>query len=202
MNPIAPPGRLSLRISLDNVEPAIWRRVEVNDDLTFYQLHRVIQQAMGWGGYHMHEFDVARQRVGTRDAEDAMFMAPNEMIPERSTRVGQLLGRCRKFRYWYDFGDDWWHTIAVEKRLPADPEAAPAVLVAGENACPPEDCGGPWGYADLLDSLRDPASEGYADACDWVGNDFDPTAFDLAAHAKRVAGVIRRPARAKKAAPE
>ena len=131
-----------------------------------------------------------------------MFMARDEMIPERSARLGQLLGRRRKFRYWYDSGDDWWHTIAVEKRLPADPAAPPAQLVAGENACPPEDCGGIWGYADLLDSLRDPASEDHADACDWIGDDFDPTAFDLAVHAKRVAGVIRRPAGAKKAAPE
>ena len=196
------PCRLRLKITLEGSEPAIWRRVEVNDNLTFFQLHRVIQQAMGWGDYHLHEFDVARQRVGTRSAEDAMFMERDEIIPERSTRLGQLLGRRRKFRYWYDFGDDWWHTIAVEKHLPADPAAAPAQLVAGENACPPEDCGGIWGYADLLDTLRDPASEGYADACQWIGDDFDPTAFDLAAHAKRVAATVRKAVQAKKDAPE
>jgi len=196
------PCRLRLKITLEGSEPAIWRRVEVNDNLTFFQLHRVIQQAMGWEDYHLHEFEVARQRVGTRSAEDVMFMERDEMIPERSTRLGQLLEGRRKFRYWYDFGDDWWHTIAIEKRLPADREAPPAQLVGGENACPPEDCGGIWGYADLLDALADPNHEGHEDATDWLGEDFAPGAFDLQSHAKRVAATVRKSVQAKKAAPE
>ena len=196
------PCRLRLKITLEGSEPAIWRRVEVNDNLTFFQLHRVIQQAMGWEDYHLHEFEVARQRVGTRSAEDVMFMERDEMIPERSTRLGQLLEGRRKFRYWYDFGDDWWHTIAIEKRLPADREAPTAQLVGGENACPPEDCGGIWGYADLLDALADPNHEGHEDATDWLGEDFAPGAFDLQSHAKRVAATVRKSVQAKKAAPE
>ena len=196
------PCRLRLKITLDGSEPAIWRRVEVNDNLTFFQLHRIIQQAMGWEDYHLHEFEVARQRVGTRSAEDAMFMERDEIIPERSTRLGQLLEGRRKFRYWYDFGDDWWHTVAIEKRLPADREAPPAQLVGGENACPPEDCGGIWGYADLLDALADPNHEGHEDAMDWLSEDFAPGAFDLQSHAERVAATVRKAAQAKKAAPE
>ena len=193
------PCRLRLKITLEGSEPAIWRRVEVNDALTFFQLHRVIQQAMGWEDYHPHEFVVARQRVGTA-CDDDMFMTRDVVVSERRTKLSDLLKNNRKFRYWYDFGDDWWHTVSIEKRLPADAEAPPAQLLAGENACPPEDCGGIWGYADLLDALADPNHEEHEHLKDWIGDDFDPRTFDLQAHAQRVSRTIRRPTRAKKAA--
>ena len=199
---IITPCRLRLKITLEGSEPAIWRRVEVNDALTFFQLHRVIQEAMGWEDDHLHEFVVARQRVGTAYDDDVMFMEQEETIPERRTRLSDLLKDNKKFRYWYDFGDDWWHTVTIEKRLPADPEAPPAQLVAGENACPPEDCGGVWGYADLLGALADPDHEQHENFKDWIGGDFDPRAFDLQAHARQVTKTVRKPARAKKAAAE
>ena len=199
---IITPCRLRLKITLEGSEPAIWRRVEVNDALTFFQLHRVIQEAMGWEDDHLHEFVVARQRVGTVYDDGVMFMEQEETIPERRTRLSDLLKDNKKFRYWYDFGDDWWHTVTIEKRLPADAEAPPAQLVAGENACPPEDCGGIWGYADLLVALADPDHEEHEDFKDWIGAEFDPRAFDLQAHARQVAKTVRKPARAKKPAAE
>ena len=190
------PGRLRLKITLENFEPAIWRRVEVNDDLSFYQLHRVIQQAMGWEDCHLHEFEVARQRVGTASADDAMFMIRDVLIPERSTRLFELLEGRRKFRYWYDFGDDWWHTVVIEKRLPPEAGTPPVLLVAGENACPPEDCGGTPGYAELIEVLAHPGTPAYADAVDWLGGPFDPFTFDFSARQKKVAGTVRAKARA------
>lgn len=183
--------RLRLKITLEGSDPPIWRRVEVNDDITFYQLHRVIQQAMGWEDCHLHEFDVARTRVGTRSADDMMFAVRDVMLPERSTRLFELLEGRRKFRYWYDFGDDWWHEIAIEKRLPPDATAKPTILLDGARACPPEDCGGIPGYFALLDILDDPAHEERAGVLDWLGGDFDPEVFDLAIQARKVAGVIR-----------
>ena len=184
-------GRLRLKITLEHFKPAIWRRVEVDDDLTFGDFHRVIQVAMGWDDDHLHEFQVAGQRVRMPSLDDDLF-GERPAIPEDSITLGELLEGQRKFRYWYDFGDDWWHSIAVEKRLPPDPDAPPAMLVAGTGACPPEDCGGVYGYADLLAILKDPDHEEYEETRDWLGEDFDPAAFDFAAHAARVAAVAAR----------
>ncbi len=188
-------ARLRLKITLESFRPAIWRRVEVNDDLTFWEFHRVIQLAMGWDDDHLHEFLVGGQRVRIADPDGDMF--GDQAIPEDSTTLGELLEGQRKFRYWYDFGDDWWHTIAVEKRLPPDPDAPPALLVAGKGACPPEDCGGVYGYANLLDILNHPDHEEHEETRDWLGDDFDPGVFDFAVHAARVALIGRRPKRAK-----
>mgnify|MGYP000848979074 FL=1 len=184
-------GRLRLKISLDYWEPAIWRRVEVDKGLTFAEFHRVIQVAMGWGDDHLHEFRAAGRVVGNSSLDDDMF-GGQPALPEDTTTLGELLARQRKFRYWYDFGDDWWHSIAIEARLPADPAAPRAVLVAGEGACPPENCGGVYGYANLLDALKDPEHEDHEDMREWLGDDFDPNAFDFAAHAERGTLVAQR----------
>ncbi len=184
-----PARRLRLKITLEHFRPAIWRRVEVDDDLTFRDFHRVLQKAMGWYDCHLHEFRVAGQRVSLPSPDDDLF-DDGPALPEDTTTLGELLEGQRKFRYWYDFGDDWWHTIAIEKRLPPDPDAPPAVLVAGKGACPPEDCGGVYGYADLLEVLNNPDNEEYEETRKWLGGDFDPSHFDLAAHAMRVVAVV------------
>jgi hypothetical protein len=182
-------GRLRLKISLEDWEPPIWRRVEVNKDLSFWEFHRVIQEAMGWEDDHLHEFRAAGRVVGMPGLEDELF-GREPALPEDTTTLGELLIRQRKFRYWYDFGDDWWHTITIETRLPPDPAAPRAVLVAGEGACPPENCGGVYGYSNLLSDLQDPAAEGHEDAREWLGEDFDPNHFDLAKNAVRVVAVV------------
>jgi hypothetical protein len=125
---------------------------------------------------------------------DGMFDDDEPALPEDTATLGPWLsgGRAKKFRYWYDFGDDWWHSISIERRLPFDPAAPRAVLIAGKGACPPEDCGGVYGYAELIATWSDPAAEDYEDARDWLGDDFDPNAFDLAEHARRVGYVIAR----------
>lgn len=187
-------NRLQLKITLEHLKPAIWRRVVVSDALTFQQLHKVIQYAMGWEDCHLHEFELAspRIRIGTNQPDGFMDFGDSEhLLPERTTRLADVLAGKRKLRYWYDFGDDWWHTIAIEKRLPADLAAAPAELLAGENACPPEDCGGPWGYAEMLAVAADPSDPGHEEILDWLGgDDFDPTAFDLARHATQVRAAV------------
>jgi hypothetical protein len=185
-----------MKITLDNVEPAVWRRVVVSDSLTFGDLHDVIQRAMGWQNAHMHQFELAkpRVRIGSRELEDFMgFGAPEEATrPEYATTLAEGLGRKRKLRYWYDFGDDWWHTIAVEKRLPADTAAPLAELVDGAGACPPEDCGGPWGYGKMLATVADPANPGREELLEWLGEHFDPAAFDLPGRARAVAALFKK----------
>lgn len=184
-------SRLQLKIVLDHLKPGIWRRVAVNDDITFLQLHRVIQEAMGWEDCHMHQFELAspRQFIGTQH-DDGFFGDEPSMLPEKTTRLADVLTGKKKFRYWYDFGDDWWHTITIEKRLPAEPGAPAAQLLAGEFACPPEDCGGPYGYADLLEVVADPRHPNHAEMSEWLG-DFDPELFDFEQQAKRVAATIK-----------
>ncbi len=189
---------LQLRVTLQNVEPAVWRRVRVNANLTFLQLHRVIQAAMGWGDYHLHEFEVGRQRIGTNSKEDS-FLGGEMALPESKHHLGETLANRKKFRYWYDFGDDWWHEITVEKRLDANADDLPARLLGGENACPPEDCGGPWGYAELCAALSDPAHPEHEEMLEWIGGEFDPGAFDLEASAREVSRCVRAPAAKKRA---
>jgi len=182
--------RLQIKITLENIAPPIWRRVVVPGDITFKKLHDVIQKAFGWENYHMHEFRVGKTRVGTRSGEN-FFGMDNDLVSESRATLADLLEGKKKFRYWYDFGDDWRHAIAIEKSLPPDDTQTPALLLAGERACPPEDCGGPWGYADLLAILRDPSHPDHEGMKEWAG-DFDPESFNLAFAAKAVAGSIRR----------
>lgn len=195
MNNSTNPERLQLKIVLDNLKPAIWRRVMVNESLTFLQLHKAIQAAMGWEDCHMHEFELAspRMRIGTNAPGDFGFFGTDEhLLPERTTRLADVLAGKRKFRYWYDFGGDWWHTVSIEKRLPPDPNAPPVQLLGGEFACPPEDCGGPMGYADMMEIAATPGHPEHEEIMDWLGP-FDPLVFDVEQVAKDVARVVRLP---------
>lgn len=188
-----PQQMLQLRITLLNVKPSVWRRVMVSANLTFLQLHKVIQAAMGWEDCHLHEFEVGRERIGISSKEDS-FLGDEPALPESKHRLGDMLANHKKFRYWYDFGDNWWHEITIEKRLDANPDESPVRLIDGENACPPEDCGGPWGYAELCATLSDPEHPEHERMLEWVSDEFDPKAFDLAASAKRVSRCVRTPA--------
>ncbi len=192
-----PQQMLQLRITLQNVTPKVWRRVLVNANLTFLQLHRVIQAAMGWEDYHLHEFEVGRQRIGTNSKEDSFF-GGEPALPESKHHLGEMLANLKKFRYWYDFGDDWWHEITIEKRLDVAAGDPPVRLLDGENACPPEDCGGPWGYAEWCAALSDPAHPEHEERFEWMGDEFDPKAFDMETSAKLVLRCVRAPASKKR----
>lgn len=83
-------------------------------------------------------------------------------------------------RYECDFGDGWRHPVLVERVLRLEPGDKGAVCLAGDGACPPEDCGGIGGYEQLLATLRRGHGEDYQDMLDWLGGPFDPAAFDVA----------------------
>ena len=128
---------------------------------------------MGWFDGHLHDFRVQRDRYG-----DPMLL--EEVIDESETSLCQVARRKgSRFVYTYDFGDNWEHDVLVEK---IDQESVSAVprCIGGRNACPPEDCGGVFGYLNLLESLTDPNSPNYDEARDWVDEDFDPKRFDVA----------------------
>jgi len=132
---------------------------------------------MGWENYHLHVFSDGRTRYGVPDPElgfrDERKATLRDLIPREGGRA----------RYTYDFGDDWEHEIVVEQVLAAEPGVRYPVCVAGEGACPPEDCGGAWGYAHLREVLADPADQEHDDLLTWLGlekpADFDPSRFEV-----------------------
>jgi len=184
-----------LHISIHGTHPPIWRRVQVRGNLNLRQLHDIIQVLFGWEGYHLHMFEINGVSF-TEDRESRMEL---EMRDENRMRLDRLeLQEGMKFTYTYDFGDDWVHDIKVEKILPADPTGAYPICLKGKRAGPPEDCGGVWGYAEIVGILamvargeiqppaedeEEPAQEeGYdqrLELLEWVGPEFDPEAFDL-----------------------
>lgn len=168
-------ARLQLKIQLDHCKPVIWRRVVVNDNLSFGELHQVIQTVMGWENCHLHQFDLDDRSIAPPEVEGDPF-ADKPVESEDATYLSSLAADLKKFSYWYDFGDDWMHTVGIEKRLPVDAAAPPADLLAGKNACPPEDCGGPWGYRKLMEKKA--AGTLDADYAEWLG-EFDPEEFEL-----------------------
>jgi hypothetical protein len=146
--------------------------------VTLLKLHRILQEVMGWYDSHLHQFLIGGDYYATRSLEWDGFGPP--VISERSTRLEDVIsGQKMKFRYEYDFGDGWEHEILVEKVLPPEDGVRYPVCIAGARACPPEDCGGPPGYANLLEIIMDPKHGEYESTLEWLGGDFDPEAFDL-----------------------
>jgi hypothetical protein len=165
-----------LKVSLRTVKPPVWRRIVVRSDITLNKLSAVLEAAMGWSGGHLHVFDVGGTRYGTPDPE-----WPDDDLDESSFRLGDVLPDVgSKLRWDYDFGDGWEHVVVVEEVAVAEPDVDYPLCLAGRRACPPEDCGGPWGYADLLEALADPSHPGHEEMREWVPPDFDPEHFDLA----------------------
>lgn len=166
-----------IKVTLLGSDPPIWRRLLVPAGLTLEQLHNVLQAAMGWEDDHLHEFSMGERRFGSSSPDNG-FMGMPPVESERTVRLFGLLGRVgAKIRYTYDFGDGWEHSIVLEKRLAADPNMTYPVCTDGERACPPEDCGGIWGFYDLLDAISDPNHARHEEIRDWLGDDFDPQAF-------------------------
>jgi hypothetical protein len=169
-----------LKITLDGCQPAVWRRLRV-PDCTLDELHELIQSAMGWHNGHLHEFSAGKERFAMAEMDE--FGDLDDDAREESTvRLSELVDAGhKKLNYWYDFGDDWRHTIKIEKTLDATLDGDSAVCLAGAGACPPEDIGGVWGYAEFLEALADPAHERHEELAEWYGGEFDPAAFDVAA---------------------
>jgi hypothetical protein len=172
-----------LKITLNDIRPPIWRRVETKD-CTLGRLHDIIQVVLGWEDYHLHEFEIGRQRYGAPEQwqDDFAWGDEPEMASERKAKLSQLVKQgVKQIRYQYDMGDSWWHTITIEKTLPAEAGVSYPRCVAGERAGPPEDCGGPWGYADFVEAIQNPRDERHEELLQWVGGEFDPEAFNLEA---------------------
>jgi hypothetical protein len=167
-----------LKITLLHLDPPIWRRFTVPDSITLARLHEVIQIVMGWTNSHLHAFDVGKQRYERINPRDNIGGFGRPSRDERKFTLASLGLRARsKFRYEYDFGDGWLHELVLEKILPAD--TAAFVCEDGEYACPPEDCGGPFGYPEVLAAAHDPQHPDHEHVSLWLAG-FDPFAFSSA----------------------
>ncbi len=171
-----------LKIQLLDIEPEIWRRILVPMALTLLELHVIIQGIMGWEDYHLHMFEISDMKFEVPESD---LIGPEKGFEdERQQTLKTLLTKDMEFFYLYDYGDCWHHLITVEE------VASPTIefyfpfelyfprCIAGARACPPEDCGGPIGYSDLLEKLRDPTHREHRDVSVWARG-FQPEAFSI-----------------------
>ena len=175
-----------LKITLNDIEPAVQRRIEVPFDIRLDRLHLTIQAAMGWTNTHLYEIR-ARDGIPDRDWADGPLDA-------RKACLGDVLedAGAKTLRYLYDFGDGWEHTIKVERLVDPQPGVLYPCLIDASGRCPPEDIGGPWGYAEFLEAIGDPKHERHAEFNEWLSDDFDPNVVDPGWLAEEVAVLAKR----------
>jgi Plasmid pRiA4b ORF-3-like protein len=187
-----------LKITLDHVEPAVVRRLEVPFDIKLSDLHLVIQAAMPWWNYHLYEFRARNQRWGLPDP-DFNWPGMPRVLPAKGTSLAELIATTgvKTFTYVYDFGDDWEHKVKIEKTCEPAPGAAYPRLIEASGRCPPEDVGGPWGYAEYVEAMADSNHERHAEMVEWHGPDFDPNVVDVPSIEKELAKLAKRWSRPK-----
>ena len=172
-----------LRIKLDDVEPAVVRRLEVALTIRLDRLHLVLQAAMNWTNSHLYE--IRARDVGWGVPDPDFGDGPLDAAKARLSDVLEDVG-ARSLKYLYDFGDGWEHSIRIERIADAVPGIAYPRLIEATGRCPPEDVGGPWGYREFLDAINDPRHEEHDERLRWIGGRFDPADTDAEALAQAV----------------
>ena len=175
------------KVILKDLKPPVWRRIQVPEDYSLYDLHVAIQDAFSWGDYHLHEFSTVtlreeeRKHYGPPDSDNGDW---RKVIIEWEVKIKDIfqVDENKALNYDYDFGDNWQHRVELEKVLSAEIGVEYPRCVNGKRACPPEDCGGIGGYEDLLKVLKNPKDEEYKNMCEWLGiengSEYDPEYFD------------------------
>ena len=166
-----------IQIALKGSKPKIWRRLLIPSDTSLPKLHEIIQIAMGWEGYHLHQFEKNNICYSTKSIEDDMWGGVDIVDYKRIKISSLLISEKDKIKYEYDFGDSWEHDVILEKITDVTEKPKHAVCIAGKRNCPPEDCGGIWGYEDLLEILKNPEHAEYQEMLDWLGDEFDAEYF-------------------------
>ncbi len=174
-----PAGRQSgaifqLKITLKDIDPPIWRRVQV-PDCTLGDLHNTIEIAMGWDGLHMHQFIINGECYGPSSE------LGSDVEEEEDVQLSRIFTGEQKIRmvYEYDFGDGWQHDVKLERTVEREPKVTYPRCIDGARACPPDDVGGPWGYAEFVDAMADPSHESHDREEEWYEDEFDPEEFVL-----------------------
>lgn len=166
-------NHLQFKIQIKGItKPTVWRRVLVPASYTFAQFHQVIQYAFGWGNEHLYSF--SPKGYGSYPyieaaSEGLSTQFGNKPLNAEKTKLYTIfLHEKQTFTYIYDFGDDWIHQITLEKKL-SDEQIKTSQILAGQGTCPPEDCGGPWGYEHLKEVVTDPKNPEYEEMREWLG---------------------------------
>lgn len=177
-----------IKVTLEGIRPAIWRRLLVPASIALESLHDVLQVAFAWADSHLHGFEARGVHYGPADADLA-----TEQLDERRVPLHEVLRKPKDtVNYEYDFGDNWVHKVVLEKVLSSAESQDTLSCIAGERAGPPEDSGGAWRYAELLRALRDPSNAEHAEMLEWIGDDFEPERFDLGEVNRIFAAMKRR----------
>ncbi|MGW2207533.1 plasmid pRiA4b ORF-3 family protein [Streptomyces sp. NPDC001774] len=172
---------LEIKVTLMHVRPAIWRRLQVPADIPLDRLHEVIQTAMGWKDRHTHLFATPTGDYGTADRRPPSLDESTVSLSAVAPAAGDTIS------YTYDLGDDWAHRIEVERCFPAEPGTRYPRCLTGRRACPPEDCGGPSGYAEFVAAVINPRHALHAELAAGTAHPFDPDYLDIRAINNRLA---------------
>jgi hypothetical protein len=181
-----------LRIKLNDVEPAVVRRVEVPLTIRLDRLHLVLQAGMGWTNSHLYE--IRARDVGWGSPDPDFGDGPLDASKARLIDVLEDVG-AKSLKYLYDFGDGWEHSVRIERITDAVPGIGYPRLIDAAGRCPPEDVGGPWGYREFLDAIADPNHQEHAERLQWIGRNFDPNDVDAETLAQAVHGLAKKSTR-------
>lgn len=180
--PNAKAAIFQLKVSLNRAVPPIWRRLLVRSNVTLGELHYMIQGSFDWDGSHLHGFQVGGRGGLTYGPAEAESFGERELDEDAFTLAQVLSEEGDSMVYTYDFGDDWEHLIKMEKVLPAESKAAVVRCTGGRGRAPVEDCGGVWGWANMVMAVNDPSHPEHQDYREWLGlrggETLDPKEFD------------------------
>lgn len=160
-----------LKITLDDVEPTVLRRLEVPFSIRLDRLHLTLQTALGWTNSHLYEIRVRDIGWGIPDPD--WGGGPLDARKATLARIVEDTG-AKTLRYLYDFGDGWQHTIKIERLTDPLHGIVYPRLIEASGRCPPEDVGGPWGYDEFLQATEDKTHERHSELREWIGEDYDP----------------------------
>jgi hypothetical protein len=164
-----------LKVTLGDTTPPVWRRLLLPAETRLGQVHRVLQDAMGWTDSHLHCFETAFGRYGMAGVEEDT----DDLKDERRVKLSTVLPtKGARLLYRYDYGDDWEHLVELEDILEPDRRHQYPLCTGGARACPPEDCGGTSGYEELVRVLKSPKDEEHDSMLTWLGGYYDPSSFD------------------------
>ena len=167
---------LTFHLKLIGTEPLVTRTFKVSSESSMYVLHHIIQVVMGWNNYHLYQFEVGDLVIADKRLWDEEEMGPITDVKDVS--VGEVFTKVGTTAvYEYDFGDGWMHHLELVDRSTHPTQEVLPLVISGENACPPEDCGGIHGYKKLLEVLKSPINPEYRETKVWVGSKFNPTKF-------------------------
>ena len=170
-------SKLQIKATMKFIEPPIWRRFTIPARKTLEELHDAIQVMFSWDDYHLRQFTIGRKKYGLPDPDELFEIID---LDDSQFELHQVIQKEeQKFKYVYDFGDNWEIDLKVEKILESSPREKYAICLEGKRNAPPEDVGGAPGYEEFLQAISDPTNDMHDELLEWIGGEFDPEAFDL-----------------------